>query len=492
MFANQNALLLLVGGALLSVLLGLLVYVLATGRMRALSLVGEKTRELSEKNRELSHQATHDALTGLPNRALVLDHAKQMLARTARQPGMVAGALFIDFDGFKHVNDKLGHAAGDKFLTVVAERLRRTVREQDTVGRLAGDEFVVLVDSPGGEAALDVLADRITRSLREPVELNEGREVLSVTASIGIAVGQYAAPDDLLRDADLALYAAKAAGKDRYVLFEPSMALGVESRGELDSDLSRALAAEQLFLLYQPIIDLPSRELVGVEALIRWRHPTRGVLPPDSFIPLAEASGLIVPIGRWVLGEACRQAAAWAAEGHLIGMFVNVSAYQLAGRGFADDVREALVGARIEPSSLTLEITEKRSCATSPLLASTYGSSGRSECTSRSTTSAQVTRRSQTSRACPSTPLRSTAVSSRRCITGTVAASCSRPSSPWARPSPAVVAEGIEEYDQLTTLQEMGCQTAQGFLMGEPSPAEDIALLLAGRKSQHPVRRPTA
>lgn len=222
--ANENALLLTLGGTLLSVLVGLLVYVLATGRTRALALVHEKTRELS-------HQATHDALTGLPNRALVIDHARQMLARAARQPGMAAGALFIDFDGFKDINDNLGHAPGDQFLKAVAERLQQTVREHDVVGRLAGDEFVVLVDAPVDEATLGALADRIGRAVREPVEL--GGEIVSVTASIGIALGSYATPDELLRDADLALYAAKASGKNRHVLFQPGMAGGARGRGEL-------------------------------------------------------------------------------------------------------------------------------------------------------------------------------------------------------------------------------------------------------------------
>src|SRR5438105_9525367 len=324
-FGNWNSLTLLIGGSLLSVMLGLLVLVLSTGRTRALSLVREKTRELSQKNRELSHQALHDRLTGLPNRALVLDRAEQLLARTARQPGIVAGALFIDIDDFKHVNDNLGHAAGDRLLRTVAERLRGAVREQDTVGRLGGDEFVVLGAMAVDEVALDLVVDRLTEVLREPVELDHGRKTISVTASIGVAVGQYATPDALLRDADLALYSAKAAGKDRHVLFGASMYTEVESRPELEADLSVAVHEGEFFLLYQPVFDRPSREVVGVEALIRWRHPQRGVMLPDNFIPLAEESGRILAIGRWVLDEACRQAAAWAAEGTRLGVAVNVS-----------------------------------------------------------------------------------------------------------------------------------------------------------------------
>jgi diguanylate cyclase (GGDEF)-like protein len=215
-FADTNALSTLIGGTLLSLLFGLLLLVLATGRGRALSLVREKTRELS-------YQALHDALTGLPNRALVLDRAEQLLARGARDPSSRAGALFIDIDGFKQVNDNLGHAAGDQLLRIVGERLKGALREQDTVGRIGGDEFVVLIEAPDVETTLDLLAERLTKVLRAPAELDDGRKISSVTASIGIAVGAYASSDALLRDADLALYAAKAAGKDRYALFDPSM-----------------------------------------------------------------------------------------------------------------------------------------------------------------------------------------------------------------------------------------------------------------------------
>ena len=248
-FGNQQALLLLAAGVLVSIMFGLLVLTLGTGRTRAMTLVSEKTRELS-------HLALHDALTGLPNRALVLDRADQMLARAERDPGMLAGALFIDIDGFKHVNDSHGHAAGDQLLKVVGERLQGSVRDQDTVGRLGGDEFVVLVESTAGESTLDLLADRLTDVLRDPIELDDGRKIFSVTASIGVAAGQYATPDDLLRDADLALYAAKAAGKDRYTLFDEKLHAGGDLL-ELEADLSAAVQADQLFLVYQPIFALP-------------------------------------------------------------------------------------------------------------------------------------------------------------------------------------------------------------------------------------------
>jgi diguanylate cyclase (GGDEF)-like protein len=224
-FANRGALSLLVGGSLVSVLIALFVFVLASGRMRARSLVREKTRELSQKNRELLELALHDPLTGLPNRSLVLDRAAHMLARCARDPDVSAGALFVDVDGFKDVNDNLGHAAGDLLLRVVGERLQSTVRDQDTVGRLGGDEFIVLAEASADDAALESLANRMIELLREPIAVDGAGagSSISMTVSIGVAVGRYHTADQLLRDADIALYAAKAAGKNRYALFDAGL-----------------------------------------------------------------------------------------------------------------------------------------------------------------------------------------------------------------------------------------------------------------------------
>jgi len=349
--ADNGALALLLGGIVVSILLGLLVFVLGTGRARALAMVREKTREVS-------YQALHDALTGLPNRALVLDRAERMLARAHRDPRIVAAALYLDIDRFKYVNDNFGHAAGDRLLRTVAERLQGVVRDQDTVGRLGGDEFVVLLESTTHEAPPDLVAERVIEALRQPVVLEDGDRPFSSSVSVGIAIGKRASADELLRDADLALYTAKAAGKDRAVLFEASMQRRAEDRRQLELGLDEAIEAKQLFLLYQPIVHLRTREVVGVEALVRWRHPERGVVEPDDFIPFAEETGRIMEIGRWVLEEACRQAAAWEAEGHRVGMSVNVSAYQLDRDGFAADVQQALERSKIEPGSLTLEITE--------------------------------------------------------------------------------------------------------------------------------------
>jgi diguanylate cyclase len=315
-------------------------------------------RDLINTQRQLSHQSLHDALTGLPNRMLALDRAQQMLARARRQQAPIA-ALFIDLDGFKHVNDTFGHAAGDELLRIVAERLLTVIRDADTAARLGGDEFVILLDGSTLDASPELVAERLLDVLRLPYNLGEelGR-ALSVTASIGIAVGINATPDELLRDADLALYAAKAAGRNHYTLFESSMQSASADKLTLEMDLADALTDEQLFLLYQPTFDLRSESVIGVEALIRWHHPTRGIVSPEEFIPIAESSGLIIPIGRWVLQQACRQAAIWHDRGHQIGMSVNVSAHQLDEDEFIEDVRDALKDTALDPATLTLEITE--------------------------------------------------------------------------------------------------------------------------------------
>ena len=469
---DVHALVLLVGGILLSLLFGALGFVLGTGRRRALALVHEQTRELS-------HQALHDALTGLPNRALVMDRAEQLLSRATRRPGSISGALFIDIDGFKHVNDSLGHAAGDELLKAVGQRLQRAVREHDTVGRLGGDEFVVLIDAGADEDFPDRLADRLTEVLREPVELQDGRKISSVTASIGVAVGQYGSPDELLRDADLALYAAKAAGKDRYALFDAGMSGEAQGRLALEADLGEALPGAQFFLLYQPIFDLPSQHIVGAEALIRWKHPVRGVVPPDKFIPLAEESGMIVEIGRWVLREACRQAAAWRRAGHGLGIAVNVSAHQLARKGFVDDVRHALEESGIAPSQLTLELTETTlmrdpagACAALEevkqlgvrVAIDDFGT-GYASLSQLQRMPVDILKIDRSFVAALSDGGQGRELL--QAILGVGEAL-----------SLSVVAEGIEEHSQMATLEEMGCAMAQGFLMGKPGSADVIAALL--------------
>jgi len=349
--ANVQGLLVLIAGLVVGALLSALIVVLARSRERAFGMVHDKTKQLR-------HQAFHDALTGLPNRVLALDRAEQMLARARRQPIQLA-ALYVDLDGFKHVNDTFGHAAGDEVLRIVAARLRTVVREGDTAARLGGDEFIVLLEGPTLDAGPELVAERLLAVLNQPYELSDtlGRR-LSLSASVGIAVGARVDADELFRDADLALYQAKASGHDRYALFEPSMQTASHDRLLLEMDLAEALEREQLFLLYQPIVELRTETVIGLEALMRWRHPTRGVIAPLDFIPIANDSGLIVPIGRWVLGEACRQASGWRRHGHEIGVSVNVSALQLDSDELIEDVRSSLEQSDLDPASLTLEITE--------------------------------------------------------------------------------------------------------------------------------------
>jgi diguanylate cyclase (GGDEF)-like protein len=315
-------------------------------------------RDLIATQGELSRQSLHDALTGLPNRVLLYDRAAQMLARARRRDGPLA-ALYVDIDSFKQINDGFGHHVGDALLTAVGARLQAAVREADAVGRLGGDEFAVLVDEPRLPADPVLVAERLLEVLGEPFELAAaGGRSLSITVSIGIAYGHQSKVEDLLRDADLALYEAKSNGKNRAVVFESRMAAAMSDRVQLQMGLGAALAAGQFFLVYQPIFDLEAEAMTGVEALIRWRHPERGVLAPDSFIPLAEDSGMIVAIGRWVLREACSQVARWRREGHRLDVSVNVSAHQFSHEGLVGHVREALDASELEPSALMLEITE--------------------------------------------------------------------------------------------------------------------------------------
>ncbi len=306
----------------------------------------------------LAHRALHDPLTGLANRQLILDRADQMLVRARRTSEPVA-AYFIDLDNFKDANDSLGHEAGDRVLQAVAGRLLGLLRASDTVGRLGGDEFVILAEGISLEAGPEPVAERIHQVLDTPFIVEGFEEIpICITASIGIATGDRSSARELLRDADIALYRSKAAGRDRWVVFEPAMQSAAHDRLELKSDLTGALASDQFFLLYQPIFDLEHVRVRGVEALLRWRHPTKGIIVPDNFVPVLEDTGLIVEVGRWVLDEACRQASSWYERGYRTTMSVNVSMRQLESDGLVDDVRRALELYELNPSSLIIEVTE--------------------------------------------------------------------------------------------------------------------------------------
>ncbi len=348
---NLRGVVALVLGLLVTTLVFVLYRVLSGSRRRAWTLVGERTGELE-------YRALHDPLTDLPNRILALDRAEQILGR-ARRLDVPVTALFVDIDGFKQINDRHGHQAGDEVLRQVGARLKAALRENDTVGRLSGDEFVMLIDSVGLYTAPELVAERILDVLRQPIHLSEEeRAPISITASIGIATGRPGSAEDLMQDADLALYKAKAIGKNGYVKFESAMQTAAQDQIQLEMDLADALERHQLFLAYQPMLDLESERVVGVEALLRWRHPLSGVIPPDVFIPIAEDNGMIVPIGRWVLQEACSQGAGWHRRGYPLNISVNASARQLERPEFVEEVRAALEDSGLKPASLTIEITE--------------------------------------------------------------------------------------------------------------------------------------
>jgi diguanylate cyclase (GGDEF)-like protein/PAS domain S-box-containing protein len=319
------------------------------------------TRDISERKEledQLIHEAFHDALTKLANRALFKDRVTQALVR--RPKGSTVAVLFLDLDGFKEVNDSLGHAAGDELLIKVAERLGAAVRPEDTVARFGGDEFAVLIESIPDQEAAEEFAQRVIDGMDAPV-LIEGREI-HIRGSIGIAVAGPDASDtdQIMRNADLAMYHAKAAGAGGYASYDPQMHSGLIERLQLEADLRRALEGDEFELHYQPTVRLDSGAVVGFEALLRWRHPTRGLVSPAEFITLAEATGMILPIGKWALTEACRQAAEWleVSPTRPMTMAVNVSGRQFGQSDFADLVEKVLADTGLAPDRLCLEMTE--------------------------------------------------------------------------------------------------------------------------------------
>ena len=457
----------------------LLVRVLARGRARALRMVEEKTGQLR-------HQALHDALTGLPNRALIMDRAEQMLVHARRErsggeapgrdSGTEASAMFIDLDGFKGVNDTFGHPVGDELLRVVAARIGGVLRETDTIGRLGGDEFVVLV-----EAGAAQIAERLLDVLREPFDLGTGGEI-SITTSIGIASGDRQAAKDLLRDADIALYEAKGAGRNRYAEFRHEMHIAAHDRLALENDLRGAIARSELFLVYQPILDLDTGEIAAVEALLRWQHSTRGLVPPTEFIALAEESGLIVDIGAWVLETACEQAARWAANGVPARVSVNVSARQLDDPGLLGAVEHALRRARLDGDQLVLEITEtalmrdpesaaeilRELKASGVVVAIDDFGTGYSSLAYLQQLPVDALKIDRTfiaasARSRDSDPLIQTLVQLGRSL------------------GLRTVAEGIEDEAQLAHLRELGCDAGQGYLFAPPLEAAALERVLAER-----------
>ena len=329
---------------------------------KMLATIEQQTDEINQFPRrldQLARQAFRDPLTSLPNRALFMDRLAHALTRTERRGEQLA-VLFLDLDRFKVVNDSLGHGVGDQLLIGVSQRLAGCLRPEDTIARLGGDEFAILLEDVKDDKGPTSVADRLTGELQQPFVV-EGREVV-ITVSIGIAMStaRRMTPEDILRDADLAMYHAKGKGKARYEVFDKSMNAPAKERMDLELDLRNAVARGEFILHYQPVVELPTGRITEVEALVRWKHPQRGLLFPADFVGLSEETGLIVPLGRWVLHEACRQTRQWqlAAPATKLAISVNLSARQLQQPGLVDEIGAVLRETRLDPGALRLEITE--------------------------------------------------------------------------------------------------------------------------------------
>jgi len=446
-------------------------------------LLGRAIRYAVERKRaeiELAHQATHDALTDLPNRTVFLERLGVTLARIERRPQACA-VLFLDLDRFKVVNDSLGHDFGDRLLVEAADRLRALVRPSDTVSRFGGDEFMVLCDDIATEADAIVVAERIAGSLAEPFHI-AGQD-LYVGASIGIALAadRSRPPEQIVRDADQTMYLAKRRGS-RWELFHPDQEVVTSSRVGLEGELRLAIERKELRLFYQPEIDVHGGGVVAVEALLRWQHPERGLLAPGEFIPIAEESGLIVPIGEWVLAESCEQLARWRSTGACgpeLSANVNVSACQLLDSDLPSTVKRVLERTGIEPGALCLELTETAfvedldtSVATLDALRELGVSLSLDDFGTGYSSLSVLDRypldklkidRSFVARL-------DSGDRARRLFTSVVGVAQAL--------GLKSVAEGVETREQLDTITDMGCDSAQGFFLSRPHEPEVIGPLL--------------
>lgn len=458
---------------------------------RLLQQVKQQATDLEHTNREmkieilerrrmaerLSYDAMHDALTGLPNRALFLDRLAQAARKKARQPGMLYSVMFLDLDGFKLVNDSLGHILGDRLLIRVAGVLRGCVRATDTVARLGGDEFVILVEDVSNSRSVVEMANRVQNELRQPIDL-DGTQVY-ITTSIGIVSNdnEYTRPEDLLRDADLAMYHAKGMGKARYAIFNPAMRAVAVTRLALENDLRNAIERGEFFLEYQPVFNLGSRQPVGFEALLRWQHPERGRLAPGDFLAVAEEAGLLLPIGCWCLNEACKQASLWRARFGALHMGVNISARQFRDPAFVTMVRETLAAHNLPGKCLLLEVPEAICLENIDTLRSVMGDlsalgvdiqiddfgTGYSSLgyLQRLPVNTVKIDRSFIEPIRPDCDPRAVEI-----VRGILAMMHSLGIETWA--------EGIETEHQLRELVQMGCQRGQGYHLARPAAADSI------------------
>ena len=450
------------------------------------------SRDVSERKafeEQLAHQAFHDPVTNLANRALFVERVRHAVPRARREESRLA-VIFIDLDDFKTINDSLGHAAGDSVLLEIAKRLDASIRPSDTAARFGGDEFAVLLEDVGSAQDAADTAERILGRLGAPLRLDGKELVVGCSLGISIAEGDTASgADELIRNADAAMYIAKRDGKGGYRLFEPTMHEGVLERLELRADLQRAMTAGQLELYYQPLVHLIDGGPSGVEALLRWHHPERGMVGPDTFIPLAEEMGLIVPIGRWVLREACRQARQMQtllpAEPPL-SMSVNLSVKQLQHSDIVGDVRDALAESGLAAESLTLEITETVLMTETDLavqrllelkslgvrLAMDDFGTGYSSLSYLSRFPVDVLKMDRSFLRDGASPTTSALASAVIALGATLELE--------------VVAEGIEFPDQWTGLRDLGCGSGQGFLFAHPMDADATLEYLRTSTAERP------
>jgi diguanylate cyclase (GGDEF)-like protein len=427
--------------------------------------------------RHVQDLAERDALTGAANRRTFQLHLERVLdGRELRDREQISAVLFIDLDDFKVVNDTLGHAAGDALLQAVTERLADSVREGDLVARLGGDEFAILTsDAPDLKRAL-AMAERLTRELRAPYLLGEHH--VTTTASIGIASARDTteSAEDVVRNADVAMYMAKANGKAGFAVFDPGMHAAIRERHEMGVQLQRAVELGQLRLTYQPIVDLTDRDLVGIEALVRWQHPERGLVSPGEFIEIAEENGAILPIGRWVLGEACREAASWSTIDPSVFLCVNVSAREIQQPGFVTAVRDALGAAGMAASRLSLEITETALLRATPKTIATleelrhlgvrividdFGT-GYFSLSHLRQFPVDILKIASEFVQVPEGDAKTSALAGAIVALG---------SSLEIR----TVAEGIETEDQAERMRDLGCAYGQGYHFAQPTAGEDVA-----------------
>ena len=440
-------------------------------------------RELEE---QLTHQAFHDSLTGLANRALFTDRLDQALARRSRSDRDFA-VLFVDLDDFKDVNDSLGHAAGDDLLRQVTARLHDVLREQDTAARLGGDEFALLLVDVAGEADANAVAERLIAAMARPFAVNGAEIMSSISVGIALSTSETQSAHEVMRNADLALYEAKNLGKDRYASFVPVMHEQALDRLRLTADLRRALESRELVVHYQPIVDLLTSQVLGVEALVRWQHPERGLLPPGQFIPLAEETGLVVPLGRQVLEESLITVGGWQradAPGLLVS--VNLSARQLQHDDVVYDVAAALSASGVDPATLMLEITEsvllpgegvtmERLRALADLgvrlFIDDFGT-GYSSLSYLQQLPVHGIKLAREFVATLTDPAEDGAGGSSTGLVSTIRALAE------TLGLASIIAEGVETEGQRAALLDLGYRVGQGFLMARPMPGHDVAALL--------------